>query len=47
MFKGTLTLDYALPKLRELFERLESVEIAILFGSIAREGLSPTTWTWP
>jgi uncharacterized protein YutE (UPF0331/DUF86 family)/predicted nucleotidyltransferase len=40
MVKGTLTLDYTLPKLRELFERLESVEIAILFGSIAREGLS-------
>jgi len=35
-----LTLDYVLPKLRELFNKFEGVELALLFGSIARSGVS-------
>jgi predicted nucleotidyltransferase len=34
---GRLTLDYVLPRLRKLFEGLEDVEIAVLFGSITRK----------
>jgi uncharacterized protein YutE (UPF0331/DUF86 family)/predicted nucleotidyltransferase len=36
-----LTLDYVLPRLRKLFEGLEDVEIAVLFGSITRKGTGP------
>jgi uncharacterized protein YutE (UPF0331/DUF86 family)/predicted nucleotidyltransferase len=35
-----LTLNYVLPRLKKLFEKLENVEIAILFGSIARDKIS-------
>jgi uncharacterized protein YutE (UPF0331/DUF86 family)/predicted nucleotidyltransferase len=35
-----LTLDYVLPRLKELFDRLENVELAVLFGSMARSGVS-------
>jgi predicted nucleotidyltransferase len=37
MIKNKLILDYVLPKLKRLFERFESVETAILFGSIAKK----------
>jgi uncharacterized protein YutE (UPF0331/DUF86 family)/predicted nucleotidyltransferase len=40
MTKNKLTLDYVLPKLKELFEKFESVETAILFGSIAKSKFS-------
>jgi len=40
MTKNKLTLDYVLPRLKELFEKFESVETAILFGSIAKNKLS-------
>jgi len=40
MTKNKLTLDYVLPRLKELFEKFESVETAILFGSIARNKFS-------
>jgi uncharacterized protein YutE (UPF0331/DUF86 family)/predicted nucleotidyltransferase len=33
-------LSNALPKLKRLFDRAEDVEVAILFGSIARDGFS-------
>jgi uncharacterized protein YutE (UPF0331/DUF86 family)/predicted nucleotidyltransferase len=35
-----MTLNYVLPRLKKLFEKLENVEIAILFGSIARDEIS-------
>jgi len=38
--KTKLTLSYVLPRLKKLFEKLENVEIAILFGSIARDKIS-------
>jgi len=38
--KCMLTLNYVLPRLKKLFEKLENVEIAILFGSIARDKIS-------
>ena len=37
---GRLSLDSILPKLKELFNRHEEVEAAILFGSIARNRTS-------
>jgi predicted nucleotidyltransferase len=37
MIKNKLTLDYVLPRLKELFEKFENVETAILFGSIAKK----------
>jgi predicted nucleotidyltransferase len=40
MIKNKLTLDYVLPRLKELFEKFESVETAILFGSITRNKFS-------
>jgi predicted nucleotidyltransferase len=40
MIKNKLILDYVLPKLKRLFERSESVETAILFGSIAKNKFS-------
>jgi uncharacterized protein YutE (UPF0331/DUF86 family)/predicted nucleotidyltransferase len=40
MIKNKLTLDYVFPRLKELFEKFESVETAILFGSIAKNKLS-------
>jgi uncharacterized protein YutE (UPF0331/DUF86 family)/predicted nucleotidyltransferase len=40
MIKNKLTLDYVLPRLKELFEKFENVETAILFGSIAKNKFS-------
>jgi predicted nucleotidyltransferase len=40
MIKNKLILDYVLPKLKRLFERFESVETAVLFGSIAKNKFS-------
>jgi predicted nucleotidyltransferase len=40
MTKNKLTLDYVLPRLKELFEKFENIETAILFGSIARNKFS-------
>ena len=40
MTKNKLTLDYVLPRLKELFEKFENVETAILFGSIAKNKFS-------
>jgi uncharacterized protein YutE (UPF0331/DUF86 family)/predicted nucleotidyltransferase len=40
MIKNKLTLDYVFPRLKELFEKFESIETAILFGSIAKNKLS-------
>jgi predicted nucleotidyltransferase len=40
VIKNKLILDYVLPKLKRLFERFESVETAILFGSIAKNKFS-------
>ena len=40
MDKDKLTLDYALPRLKRLFEEFENVETAILFGSIAKDKFS-------
>jgi len=40
MIKNKLTLDYVLPRLKKLFEKFESVETAILFGSITRNKFS-------
>lgn len=40
MADGMLTLDYVLPRLRELFDKFEGVKLALLFGSIARSGVS-------
>jgi uncharacterized protein YutE (UPF0331/DUF86 family)/predicted nucleotidyltransferase len=36
----SLTLEYVLPRLRRLFDGLEDVEIALLFGSLARDKTS-------
>jgi len=38
--KSKITLSYVLSRLKKLFEKLENVEIAILFGSIARDKIS-------
>jgi uncharacterized protein YutE (UPF0331/DUF86 family)/predicted nucleotidyltransferase len=38
--KSKITLSYVLPRLKKLFEKLENVEIAILFGSIVRDKIS-------
>jgi uncharacterized protein YutE (UPF0331/DUF86 family)/predicted nucleotidyltransferase len=35
-----LTLNYVLPRLRELFDKFKSVELVLLFGSLARSGVS-------
>jgi uncharacterized protein YutE (UPF0331/DUF86 family)/predicted nucleotidyltransferase len=40
MTKNKLTLDYVLPRLKELFEKFENVETAVLFGSITRNKFS-------
>ncbi|MDT7885819.1 MAG: HepT-like ribonuclease domain-containing protein [Thermoproteota archaeon] len=40
MTKNKLTIDHVLPRLKELFEKFENVETAILFGSIARNKFS-------
>jgi len=40
MTNNKLTIDHVLPRLKELFEKFESVEIAILFGSIANNKFS-------
>jgi predicted nucleotidyltransferase len=40
MNKNKLTLDYALPRLKKLFEKFENIETAILFGSIAKNKFS-------
>jgi uncharacterized protein YutE (UPF0331/DUF86 family)/predicted nucleotidyltransferase len=40
MTKNKLTIDHVLPRLKELFEKFESVETAILFGSIAKNKFS-------
>jgi uncharacterized protein YutE (UPF0331/DUF86 family) len=37
---GSLTLDYVLPRLKRLFDGLEDVEIALLFGSLAKDKTS-------
>jgi uncharacterized protein YutE (UPF0331/DUF86 family)/predicted nucleotidyltransferase len=40
MTKNKLTIDYVLPRLKELFEKFENVETAILFGSIVKNKFS-------
>jgi uncharacterized protein YutE (UPF0331/DUF86 family)/predicted nucleotidyltransferase len=40
MTKNKLTIDHVLPRLKELFEKFENVETAILFGSIAKNKFS-------
>jgi uncharacterized protein YutE (UPF0331/DUF86 family)/predicted nucleotidyltransferase len=40
MADSRLTLNYVLLKLRELFYKFEKVELAVLFGSIVRNGVS-------
>jgi uncharacterized protein YutE (UPF0331/DUF86 family)/predicted nucleotidyltransferase len=40
MADSRLTLNHVLPRLRELFNRFENVELAVLFGSIVRKGFS-------
>jgi len=40
MTKNKLTIDHVLPRLKELFEKFENIETAILFGSIARNKFS-------
>jgi uncharacterized protein YutE (UPF0331/DUF86 family)/predicted nucleotidyltransferase len=40
MIKNKLTIDYVLPRLKELFGKFENIETAILFGSIAKSKFS-------
>jgi uncharacterized protein YutE (UPF0331/DUF86 family)/predicted nucleotidyltransferase len=40
MAERKLTLDSTLPRLREVFEEFKGVEVAILFGSMVRDGFS-------
>jgi uncharacterized protein YutE (UPF0331/DUF86 family)/predicted nucleotidyltransferase len=40
MTGSNLTLEYVMPRLKKLFNKLENVETAILFGSIAKNKIS-------